>query len=505
MSPTSNSFRNRSFEIDYEDTELPDFEDSNETTGQRKASHRKPLVAMFLVIIGLTLIIAFAIDATTSPKETKFFSKSTLFYNMTVPPKKLITSTPETSFCGDVGWIADGQCDDESNKVICLYDGGDCCLQNANLTFCIKCVCHLTGQRHDNNDVDDDDEINQEQRALVVIGGNIYESGTEVSTSVSTTEVISESKDFTNQFFASYPDDRIGTCGGFVNNWIVVCGGREEYDIGFNDYEFGITSSKCYHFSILDNEWKLIHNMNKPRFYAASIVVDGKLWITGGEYGEANYYGFKSSTEFVDPDHLNTFVEGPNMPLDYHIHGHCLTRLNSHKVMLIGGLTFEYDIWEDIVHAETFIYDFSINNNTWTTGPDMSIPRVGHGCATFTDEEGINWTIAFGGVWLYDWFDGYYGDDAELTEVLKENSSVWTSVGSSNPLPFYEMRLINFMDKVILIGGSDDETRLSGTNMYELVKSPNGQFEWILSELSLKYPRTTFTVLDVPISSIKLN
>ena len=501
MSTISKSFRNRSSESNYEATELPNFD---ETTGQRKASHRKPLVVMFLVIIGLTLIIAFAIDATTSPKETKFHSKSTLFYNMTVPPKKLITSTPETSFCGDLGWIADGQCDDESNKVNCLYDGGDCCLQNANLTFCIKCVCHITGQRHENDDDDDDDndEINKEQRALVVIGGNIYESETEDSTKValvSTTEVISESKDFTNQFFASYPHDRIGTCGGFVNNLIMVCGGREEYDFGYNDYEFGLTSSKCYYFSPVNNEWVQIHNMNKARFFGASIVVDGKLWITGGEYG----YGYKSSTEFVDPKHPNTVLEGPDMPYYNYISSHCLTRLNSHQVMLIGGFTFEYE--DDIDHAETFIYDFSINNNTWTTGPDMSIPRVGHGCATFTDEEGINWTIAFGGVWLYHWFDGSYGDDAELTEVLRENSSVWTSVGSSNPLLFYEMKLINFMDKVILIGGSDDDTRLSGTNMYELVKSPNGQFEWILSELSLKYPRTTFTVLDVPISSIKLN
>ena len=30
MSATSNSFQNRSFDIDYEDTELPDFEDSND-------------------------------------------------------------------------------------------------------------------------------------------------------------------------------------------------------------------------------------------------------------------------------------------------------------------------------------------------------------------------------------------------------------------------------------------------------------------------------------------
>ena len=502
MSATSISFRNQSFENnyedsklpDFEDSELPDFEDSNETTGPRKTSHRKPLLIMSLVILGLTLIIAFTIDATTSTKEAKFFSKSTLFYNMTVPPTKLITSTSETSFCGDLGWIADGQCDDESNKVECLYDGGDCCLQNSTLTFCIKCICHLTGHRHNYND---HDEITKEERALVVIGGKIYESATEDST----TEVIYESKDFANQFFATYPDNRIGTCGGLVGDLIMVCGGKEEYHFGYNDFEPGSTSNECYYFSPLDNKWILIHNMNKARTFAASIVVDGKLWITGGEYWEVNYFGFKSSSEFVDQ---NTFLEGPDMPYDFYISQHCLTRLNSHQVMLIGGQTsISYN--KQIEHAETFIYDFSIDDNTWTTGPEMSIPRAGHGCATFTDEEGFNWTIAFGGVWPYNFYYDLYGDDGELTEILRENSSKWTSVVSNNPLLFHDMKLINFMDRVILIGGSGDESRLSGTNMFELVKSTNGQFEWILSDLSLKYPRTTFTVLDVPISSIKPN
>ena len=318
MSPTSNSFRNRSFEIDYEDTELPDFEDSNETTGQRKASHRKPLVAMFLVIIGLTLIIAFAIDATTSPKETKFFSKSTLFYNMTVPPKKLITSTPETSFCGDLGWIADGQCDDESNKIDCQYDGGDCCLPNSTLTFCMKCICHLTGHRHD--------QISTE-RALVVIGGRIIDSPAE---DFSSTEVIFDSKDFTNQFFPSYPHDRVGTFGGVVDSLIIVCGGVEENGFGYTDLILNTISGECNYFSPLDNKWLPIHNMDRPRMHAASIVVNGKLWITGGF--EVNYlngwFHHESTSEFVDPKHPNTVLKGPDMPYDC-IALHCLTLLRS--------------------------------------------------------------------------------------------------------------------------------------------------------------------------------
>ena len=240
-------------------TNLPELEN---TTGKSKASHWQPVVVMFLLILVLSLIIGLAIEANTTSKETQFISTSTLFYNMTVPPAKPITTTPETSFCGDQVWISDGQCDDESNKIYCQYDGGDCCLPNATLTFCIKCICHLTGYRHDHQITKESNE-----RALVVIGGRLIESSAEDSS----TEVISESKDFTNQYFASYPDEKVGTCGGLVDDVIIVCGGTEEYDIGYTDILWDTVSRECYLFSPLDNEWKPIHTMDKPRVYAASI------------------------------------------------------------------------------------------------------------------------------------------------------------------------------------------------------------------------------------------
>ena len=39
-------------------------------------------------------------------------------------------------------FIGDGYCDDESNIEKCNYDGGDCCDHSANTDFCIKCECH---------------------------------------------------------------------------------------------------------------------------------------------------------------------------------------------------------------------------------------------------------------------------------------------------------------------------------------------------------------------------
>ena len=106
--------------------------------------------------------------------------------------------------------------------------------------------------------------------------------------------------------------------------------------------------------------------MGTPRFFAASIVVDDKLWITGGR--EEKKKNYNSSTEFVDPKHPNTFFKGPDLPFD-RIEQHCLARLSSHQVMLTGGTTGEIINNElqiiDYESAKTFVYDFL--KNTWTS------------------------------------------------------------------------------------------------------------------------------------------
>ena len=39
--------------------------------------------------------------------------------------------------------VGNGFCNDETNNADCNYDGGDCCVMNANPNSCSECVCHL--------------------------------------------------------------------------------------------------------------------------------------------------------------------------------------------------------------------------------------------------------------------------------------------------------------------------------------------------------------------------
>ena len=106
----------------------------------------------------------------------------------------------------------------------------------------MKCICHLTGHRHYEMATE------REERVLVVIGGRIIESPFENNS----TEVIFESNDLANQFFVSYPHDRVETCGGLVDYRIIVCGGIEDNGgMGMDDLLLDTVSKECYLFNPL--------------------------------------------------------------------------------------------------------------------------------------------------------------------------------------------------------------------------------------------------------------
>ena len=156
--------------------------------------------------------------------------------------------------------------------------------------------------------------------------------------------------------------------------------------------------------------------MHRPRTYAAAIVIDGKLWITGGDSGGDGIVEDVKS-EFLDPKDPNVLLEGPDMPYGY-IAKHCLTLISPHQVMLIGGETLDDndDFW--IFPRETFVYDFLIEQ--WRNGPKIATGRIALGCSQFTDENKVNWTIISGG------FDEA-GARLKTTEMLADISSEWIS------------------------------------------------------------------------------
>ncbi len=72
----------------------------------------------------------------------------------------------------------------------------------------------------------------------------------------------------------------------------------------------------------------------KPRGMAASLVISGGLWITGGWNSLLNNKGIEKTTEFVYLGEAKP-KPGPNLPLA--LAGHCLFWVNSTVALLAGG------------------------------------------------------------------------------------------------------------------------------------------------------------------------
>ena len=50
-------------------------------------------------------------------------------------------TTVSSSGCGYPGYKGDNYCDDENNNANCDYDGGDCCGDNVDTSYCTQCQC----------------------------------------------------------------------------------------------------------------------------------------------------------------------------------------------------------------------------------------------------------------------------------------------------------------------------------------------------------------------------
>merc|ERR1712004_410973 len=56
------------------------------------------------------------------------------------PPGPTTTAEPPSG-CEFPQWEGDGRCDDGNNNADCSYDGGDCCGDNVQTTYCSVCEC----------------------------------------------------------------------------------------------------------------------------------------------------------------------------------------------------------------------------------------------------------------------------------------------------------------------------------------------------------------------------
>ena len=107
--------------------------------------------------------------------------------------------------------------------------------------------------------------------------------------------------------------------------------------------------------------------MTTIRVFSASVPLNGKLWVTGGDQNEL------PSTEYVSPNG-DTSRPGPDLPSARA--GHCAVKLSTGQVMLLGG-DYGGNNGKSVIifDPDTETFDVSL--------PLLKTDRFNFGCAVF--------------------------------------------------------------------------------------------------------------------------
>lgn len=200
-----------------------------------------------------------------------------------------------------------------------------------------------------------------------------------------------------------------------VNGKIYVFG-------GLDNVEITATASKLvFEYDPGTNTWTQKTDMPTPRFDAESAVVDGKIFVIGGE---EQFPTASTTVEMYDPL-TDTWATKAGMPAE--IIYFTANTLNG-KIYVIGGGFF----WPMTIHPSFKAYSYDPDLNTWSQENDLPAPLVHHGSGVMGRK-----IYLFGGL-IYTGFDNV------TWEYDPEDENAWTSIES--PFPFTS--ILNFVSAV---------------------------------------------------------
>ena len=167
-----------------------------------------------------------------------------------------------------------------------------------------------------------------------------------------------------------------GATGSFFGNVAVICGGLSYFEKDFS------VKDECIYINATSTD--LLLNMNTKRYHAASaMVMNDRLWITGGMDKIPDSKGTMFSTEFIEySNHTFSLIPGPDLPVA--LCNHQIVSFNSnfgYVSMVIGGQP------SDSSEASKLTYFFLHSNHTWREGPNLEQGRMYHAASVVTDPE----------------------------------------------------------------------------------------------------------------------
>ena len=199
--------------------------------------------------------------------------------------------------------------------------------------------------------------INPKYTKIIVTTGYSYYRETK------NTELIDIDGDCTVSL-PDYPRKIDGATGVYIDGRIVICGGG--YPV----------TNKCYQLKNGSGAFELAYTMREKRYYARSIVTQGKMFITGGHNGN-NYVG---TGEFINNQISKNDETSPIIQLPEAVHFHAVVNIDQSTIFLIGG-----DAINMTYSKKTHFYNYVTEK--WRNGPELITGRFGHTAGVLIDHK----------------------------------------------------------------------------------------------------------------------
>ena len=217
------------------------------------------------------------------------------------------------------------------------------------------------------------------------------------------------------------------------------------------------------------NTWIQTGSLIYPRYYhAATLLKDGKVLVTGGEYDYENWSKARGSAEIYDHATGKWAQTGS---LIYKRSKHTATSLQDGKVLVAGGQ--EYDWLFPSTRASAELYDPVTGK--WTQTGSLKYDRYGHTATLLQDGR----VLVAGGA-------DQISSNASA-EIYDPKTGKWTQTGSLNYARYFHTATLLQDGKVLVAGGMSSKVDRASAELYDPATG-----KWTQTG-SLKYERDSHT------------
>jgi len=359
--------------------------------------------------------------------------------------------------------------DEQNNYDLCGEDHTKCkygvcrwkdCKKNIPWTHRCEGQCipksWLKDGEEDCTDGSDEKKINVR---LMITTGTLGYGPAIMDDYVNKTEVIDiEDDNLICENLADFPKELTNAMSGLLNGVPVICGGITNRRLGIQD--------QCYSLSPT-GLWKHFVKMDVPRYSSGSIVLGGKMWITGGKrrvFDETKLTELESSL-FVFEN--GTITEGPNI-FQPNTMENCMAQLENGKLFVVPfALEGRYS---SPMNDNTMIVD----PQTFDVSPGPNLPKKTSGCKAISFRSPAHGGRTVVAIMTRDDF-----------HILDTTTNTWET--NVPEVPFKTRSGPEFLlaSELLLAPSGDGFITVSGKNIFQFKCKLTG-CEWIEKSQKLK-------------------